>query len=657
MNQYLENYLQIIPETQKQKLLEALKVDREFAEYSPAILELVERFEYNKITEYKDQPDTVDSETYNDLVSSVYADLHVLFNQAEILDILIYNNHLLNLSDIEEMHRELERIRAKIHALREELLSTDDTVVKLEDFTTTTRVEPYTSETAHLYTDRDGGIIRDNELAIVNINQAVCKLPEVHDAEDVLLAAQASRIAERSNTTPNLHYSTDHINDGILTTLWGEFILARRPTIATPRLIDIPGDRLSLGLILDISGSMRVNNAIADLRAAAISLINRTQDDDMVSVITFNEDVRVLQNFTSNHSAARQAISTLQAKGWTALWDAMYKGLQLIKEEYGAPALVTITDGKDNRSRHKQSDVIAKAKQQDVPIYIIGMGNVDSPALIQIASETGGAYYYTPDSQGLQALINQISDQITRPEQQEIYEYSHDPKWKGIQGGAFTTFELVLDEPKIINSLTLHPFSIKPMDIINIYAEDDINTEDRYIHRLAGIYAPTKPFKINKSHTIDFAPIAVKRIEVTIRQENYSVSTYQVREADINNQTLWDKVQHRYAAEAWTPHDQYLVNPSLIQEMVDEHTGWFEYLEQYEQDLKDWEVHEERVRIAWDQYYKQLSEYYVQFGGAGSSTHMMMLMLALLAYLIHTQSDPLSTSTTTHSKARHATYI
>jgi Ca-activated chloride channel homolog len=50
--------------------------------------------------------------------------------------------------------------------------------------------------------------------------------------------------------------------------------------------------------------------------------------------------------------------------------------------------------------------------KEQVPVFTIGYGNVDSLDLQQLAAETGGRYFYTPTSEGLTALYSLISGQL-----------------------------------------------------------------------------------------------------------------------------------------------------------------------------------------------------------------------------------------------------
>lgn len=640
MNPYLQNFLQIIPDSQRQKLLTALRFDQTILEYSPTVAEILSRLEYQKITEFKPQPEYVDSQIYNDLNASIYADLHILFNQAEILSILIHNNHILNMADLEEMRKELHRIKEKIFTLKEEVQMAEDTIIKIEDFTSTTRLEPYSEDSRHLYTDRDDTPIRELGMVHIKTGQGICKLPVLEETQDALYNASIRRLGNLSNTMVNPSHPVEHINDGLLNTLWGEFILAARPVITIPGKTvtetgetvtitggrtELPGDRMSLCLCLDISGSMRSAESV--MKAGARGIIDRLNPEDQAAVVTFGSDVRVPQIFTDKHSQIKQTISDIRITGATAMFEGMYKAIAVTSHEYGQPAVLVVTDGRNNRGGQTRTSVINFAKQHKIPIYIIGMGNVSSSDLEAIASQTGGTYRYVSSQSGLLDMYDLIAqdmgigryfeiDDITYQLPDMVYDlpdtFELDPKWQGVIGGARAAFEVILDEPKVLNSITLNPFGTKPMDVMNITIEEDINTDDTSIHRIVGLYASRKPFKINEEFTLDFEPVATRRITITLRQENYNVTTYKVRAAHVNKENLWDKVILQYQQQEWKTLEEYLVNPSLIQDVITEHTGWFEYVKEYEQQIVDWEEHEERARIAWKDYEQQLIEWHAE---------------------------------------------
>lgn len=361
MDQYLDKFLEIIPESQRQKLLDALQLDV-IAEHNPSLLELAQRLLYEKTTEYQPQPEHLDSIEYNKLTASIYADLHVLFNQAEVLDVLIYNNHLLNLAEIEEMQRELNRIRLKIHALRDEIISTEATIVRTEDFTTLMRLEPYTDETRYLYTDKDGRVVGEHEVAHINTLQGICKLPELSDKFDVLQRGVARRLPELSNTEPNIAHPVNKVNDGLYNTFWGEFLVSQSRVTGLPGSIDIPviapeepeiiidkpGDRACIVLNIDVSHSMATvfKSHVQDIALRIVDRIEERRPNDLIALMSFNEQVRLHCNFTADREKIRNLIRNdlPEPQGPTALAQSYFDAMTLLSKQYGDRVIITISD-------------------------------------------------------------------------------------------------------------------------------------------------------------------------------------------------------------------------------------------------------------------------------------------------------------------------
>jgi len=96
------------------------------------------------------------------------------------------------------------------------------------------------------------------------------------------------------------------------------------------------------------------------------------------------------------------------AKGMTALYDAVYMGLEKLQEGTNPKkALLLISDGEDNRSRYTFSNVREFVKEQDAQIYAIGIvsdfnsqlgSGRTGRALIEELSEITGGRAFFPDS-------------------------------------------------------------------------------------------------------------------------------------------------------------------------------------------------------------------------------------------------------------------
>jgi Ca-activated chloride channel family protein len=144
---------------------------------------------------------------------------------------------------------------------------------------------------------------------------------------------------------------------------------------------------LSLGIVLDSSGSMNPTMALARRNGGAC--MNVGAIDDEYFLIVFSDKLKVNTDFTADLQKLRMALLTVQSKGSTALYDAIYAGLAKIKEgTHPRKALVVVSDGFDNHSRYSEKNVRDAVKESDVQLYLIG--NEGDGGLRQLSEETGG---------------------------------------------------------------------------------------------------------------------------------------------------------------------------------------------------------------------------------------------------------------------------
>lgn len=153
---------------------------------------------------------------------------------------------------------------------------------------------------------------------------------------------------------------------------------------------------LSVGVIFDVSGSMGDN--LISARNSVIRFLEQGGKEDEYFLVTFNERTALVQDFTARGESIRNEITFHEAKGRTALYDALYLGLQKIRDgRNDKKALIIITDGEDNSSRYTFSEVKDFAKESDVQIYVIGeKGDMGFGRAIisDIVSLTGGRAFF-----------------------------------------------------------------------------------------------------------------------------------------------------------------------------------------------------------------------------------------------------------------------
>jgi Ca-activated chloride channel family protein len=144
---------------------------------------------------------------------------------------------------------------------------------------------------------------------------------------------------------------------------------------------------MSLGIVLDSSGSMGPVMSLARSNGGACTDVG-TEDDEYF-LIVFSDKLRVNTDFSTDLQKLRMALLTVQSKGATALYDAIYAGVAKVRTgTHPRKALVIVSDGFDNHSRYNNKNVRDAIKETDVQLYLIG--NEGDGFLRQLAEDTGG---------------------------------------------------------------------------------------------------------------------------------------------------------------------------------------------------------------------------------------------------------------------------
>lgn len=196
------------------------------------------------------------------------------------------------------------------------------------------------------------------------------------------------------------------------------FVVKEGTTTQTPITVSSVGaigSNISAALVLDKSSSM--SQEIADAKTAAIQFINNMQANDKGAVVSFGSSVALNQTFTSDKTLLIDAINSISATdNSTKLYDGLYEGISQTSSQSGRKAVISLSDGGDNASSKTETDVISYANQLSIPVFTIGLGltqgSFAEQSLINIAEETGGQYYYAPNSNELSSIYQSISQQI-----------------------------------------------------------------------------------------------------------------------------------------------------------------------------------------------------------------------------------------------------
>jgi VWFA-related protein len=137
-------------------------------------------------------------------------------------------------------------------------------------------------------------------------------------------------------------------------------------TVAVFSAVDKP---FSVVLMIDTSGSTRFR--LEDIQDAAIAFVNQLRQDDRVMVVSFDDQVRVLTEFTSDRNRLRDAIRRTRPGDGTKLYDAVDMVMnQRLNSVEGRKAIVLFTDGVDTTSRQASYESnVRDAEELDALIY------------------------------------------------------------------------------------------------------------------------------------------------------------------------------------------------------------------------------------------------------------------------------------------------
>jgi Ca-activated chloride channel family protein len=181
---------------------------------------------------------------------------------------------------------------------------------------------------------------------------------------------------------------------------------------------------VTVGLVVDHSRSM--GPKLPEVTAAVLAFAHSSNPQDEMFVVDFNDDVwlQILggKPFTSNARDLETAISAVSARGRTALYDAVAEGLNHLRFGHcEKKALIIVSDGGDNASHQKFSQILTLAQHSQVVIYSIvlqGDGQEENPGVLRRLSKSTGGISYFPSSvdtiAGISALIaRDLRDQYT----------------------------------------------------------------------------------------------------------------------------------------------------------------------------------------------------------------------------------------------------
>ena len=217
-----------------------------------------------------------------------------------------------------------------------------------------------------------------------------------------------------------LHASVIDDKQHIITTLdRGAFTVfedGKPQSIISFHQVDIP---VSMGILIDNSGSMREKRS--KVNQAALNLVRSSNPKDEVFLVNFNDEYYLDQDFTNDLLKLKEALEKIDARGGTALFDAVVASADHLKlhGRLEKKVLFIVTDGEDNASTENLEQAVKHLQEENGPsVYAIGiLGDEEHPkrakkALEIMAQRTGGIAFFPKTLDEVDAISRTVARDI-----------------------------------------------------------------------------------------------------------------------------------------------------------------------------------------------------------------------------------------------------
>ncbi|MBI2816655.1 MAG: VWA domain-containing protein [Acidobacteria bacterium] len=183
------------------------------------------------------------------------------------------------------------------------------------------------------------------------------------------------------------------------------------------RETDVP---LRIGLMIDTSNSIRDRFEFEQRAASDFLRALLRAGKDKAFLASFDSVAELVVDFTDDLDKLIPAVQSLRSGGGTALYDAVYYGSRDKLLEEAPPtlnvrrAMVVVSDGEDNQSRHSRLQALEMAQRAEVTVYAIstnqrGIKMPGDKVLQEFADQTGGRFFQPATKEDMQAAFQQIN--------------------------------------------------------------------------------------------------------------------------------------------------------------------------------------------------------------------------------------------------------
>jgi Ca-activated chloride channel homolog len=139
---------------------------------------------------------------------------------------------------------------------------------------------------------------------------------------------------------------------------------------------------VSLGIVLDTSGSMAGDKMSAAKSAIERFLLDLLGPDDEVFLYSFNSGVDLIHEWTADRPRVAASLRRVYPAGGTAMYDAVVEAVPMAQGgQNRKKAVVVISDGNDTNSRSDIREVKQIVRETEVLVYAVGIDGHGEPTI------------------------------------------------------------------------------------------------------------------------------------------------------------------------------------------------------------------------------------------------------------------------------------
>ncbi|MGH7341176.1 MAG: VWA domain-containing protein, partial [Candidatus Rokuibacteriota bacterium] len=223
----------------------------------------------------------------------------------------------------------------------------------------------------------------------------------------------------------------------------------------------------NLVLLFDASASMARDGRIETAKEAAEGFVEALEPEDTASLIAFNDVPRVIQIPTSDHAALQAGIGSIEAKGGTALYDAIVDAVAHLRDREGRKAIILLSDGRDESldgmgpgSIATFEDALDALLKSETAIYAIGTGQKLEEELDferrrtigeimgTMAGRSGGRAFFIKSASKLKDAYRRIEDELRHQYTLAYYPGDEPAAGKKAPGSDWRPIEVRVSRPR-----------------------------------------------------------------------------------------------------------------------------------------------------------------------------------------------------------------